>query len=97
MAVEGLPDDGMKVTAKIRYSHKGAPCMIRTIGEDLVECVFDDPQRVRNAGTGRSILRWRNMLSEEVLFYDKSDRMQGAAILLKLISDGKVPSQVKWR
>lgn len=28
MAVEGLPDDGMKVTAKIRYSHKGAPCMI---------------------------------------------------------------------
>ena len=68
MAVEGLPDDGMKVTAKIRYSHKGAPCMIRTIGEDLVECVFDDPQRAVAPG-------------QAVVFYDGEYVVGGGTIL----------------
>ena len=68
MAVEGLPDDGMKVTAKIRYSHKGAPCMIRTIDEDLVECVFDDPQRAVAPG-------------QAVVFYDGEYVVGGGTIL----------------
>ena len=36
MSVDGLHGETMKVTAKIRYSHKGAPCEIREIGPDLV-------------------------------------------------------------
>ena len=68
MAVEGLSEDGMKVTAKIRYSHKGAPCMIRKIGEDLVECVFDDPQRAATPG-------------QAVVFYDGEYVVGGGTIL----------------
>ena len=54
--------------AKIRYSHKGAPCMIRTIGEDLVECVFDDPQRAATPG-------------QAVVFYDGEYVVGGGTIL----------------
>ncbi|MCB6608846.1 tRNA 2-thiouridine(34) synthase MnmA [[Clostridium] symbiosum] len=68
MAVDGLPGEGMKVTAKIRYSHKGAPCMIRMIGEDLVECVFDDPQRAATPG-------------QAVVFYDGEYVVGGGTIL----------------
>ena len=68
MAVDGLPGEGMKVTAKIRYSHKGAPCMIRFIGEDLVECVFDDPQRAATPG-------------QAVVFYDGEYVVGGGTIL----------------
>ncbi|MCI8889587.1 MAG: tRNA 2-thiouridine(34) synthase MnmA [Hungatella sp.] len=50
MAVEGLEGGEMKVTAKIRYSHKGAPCVIREIGQDLVECRFEEPQRAITPG-----------------------------------------------
>ncbi|WP_125142210.1 tRNA 2-thiouridine(34) synthase MnmA [Clostridium transplantifaecale] len=68
MAVDGLPGDGMKVSAKIRYSHKGAPCMIRMIGEDLLECVFDDPQRAATPG-------------QAVVFYDGEYVVGGGTIL----------------
>lgn len=50
MAVEGLEGGEMKVTAKIRYSHKGALCVIREIGQDLVECRFEEPQRAITPG-----------------------------------------------
>lgn len=40
MAIDGLHGKEREVVAKIRYSHKGAPCRIREIGEDLVECRF---------------------------------------------------------
>ena len=68
MAVDGLPGEGMKVSAKIRYSHKGAPCMIRIIGEDLLECVFDDPQRAATPG-------------QAVVFYDGEYVVGGGTIL----------------
>lgn len=68
MAVDGLPGEGMKVTAKIRYSHKGAPCMIRMIGEDQLECVFDDPQRAATPG-------------QAVVFYDGEYVIGGGTIL----------------
>lgn len=68
MAVDGIPVKGMKVTAKIRYSHKGAPCMIRKTGGDLVECVFDDPQRAATPG-------------QAVVFYDGDYVVGGGTIL----------------
>ena len=56
MAIEDLGDQEMRVSAKIRYSHKGASCTIRKIGEDRVECVFDEPQRAEIANkSGASI------------------------------------------
>ncbi len=50
MAVDGLHGQEMKVRAKIRYSHKGADCTIREIGDDLVECTFDEPVRAVTPG-----------------------------------------------
>lgn len=68
MAVEGLSGEEMRITAKIRYSHKGAPCVIREIGTDLVECVFDDPQRAATPG-------------QAVVFYDGDYVVGGGTIL----------------
>ena len=36
MAIDGLHGGEMRVTAKIRYSHKGAPCTIREVGDCLL-------------------------------------------------------------
>lgn len=49
MAVE-KPDGALRVTAKIRYAHKGAEATIRMIDEDTVEAVFDEPQRAATPG-----------------------------------------------
>lgn len=40
----------MEVDAKIRYSHKGAKAIIRKIGEDQLECIFEEPQRAITPG-----------------------------------------------
>lgn len=50
MAIDGLHGKEQEVVAKIRYSHKGAPCRIREIGEDLVECRFLTPVRAVTPG-----------------------------------------------
>ena len=50
MAMDGLCGGEARVTAKIRYSHKGAPCLIRELGDGRVECVFDEPQRAVTPG-----------------------------------------------
>ena len=57
MAIDGLHGKEREVVAKIRYSHKGAPCRIREIGEDLVECRFLTPVRAVTPG-------------QAVVFYD---------------------------
>lgn len=49
MSVE-KPEDGMQVTAKIRYAHKGAPCRIYMMDEDRVRVVFDEPVRAATKG-----------------------------------------------
>ena len=54
MAVDGLHGEEMQVTAKIRYSHKGAPCVIREIGKDLVECRF--AEKVRAVTPGQAVV-----------------------------------------
>ena len=50
MAMDGLRGGEARVKAKIRYSHKGAPCRIREREDGLVECVFDEPQRAVTPG-----------------------------------------------
>jgi tRNA-specific 2-thiouridylase len=40
----------LKVTAKIRYGHQGAPCVVRKISEDEVECRFTEPVRAITPG-----------------------------------------------
>ena len=50
MAFEGLFGVEREVWAKIRYSHKGAPCRIREIDDDLVECRFAEPVRAATPG-----------------------------------------------
>lgn len=67
MAVEGLGGEEKRVTAKIRYSHKGAPCVIREIGEDLAECLFEVPQRAITPG-------------QAVVFYDGEYVVGGGTI-----------------
>lgn len=39
-----------KVIAKIRYNHKGVPAVIRPGGNDLIECIFDEPVRAVTPG-----------------------------------------------
>ena len=47
---DGLQGAPMKVWAKIRYSHKGAPCVIEEIAPDVVEVRFEEPQRAITPG-----------------------------------------------
>ncbi len=54
MAVDGLHGKPMQVTGKIRYSHRGAPCIIREVGEDLVECQF--LEKVRAVTPGQAVV-----------------------------------------
>lgn len=50
MAIDGLHGEERQVMAKIRYSHKGAPCVIRELGDDQVECRFLEPVRAVTPG-----------------------------------------------
>ena len=68
MAVDGLHGKPMEVSAKIRYSHKGAPCVIEEIGEDLVQCRFSEPVRAVTPG-------------QAVVFYDGDYVVGGGTII----------------
>lgn len=54
MAIDGLHGNEMQVTAKIRYSHRGAPCVIREIEKGLVECRF--LEKVRAVTPGQAVV-----------------------------------------
>lgn len=49
MSIEKLEGE-RRVIAKIRYNHKGAPAAVRMLSEDVLECVFDEPQRAATPG-----------------------------------------------
>ena len=66
MSVESL-DGEREVTAKIRYSHKGAPCRIRMVDADTVLCKFEEPVRAITPG-------------QAVVFYDGVVVIGGAVI-----------------
>lgn len=42
--------EGMRLEGKIRYSHKKAPCTVRMVDTDVLECTFDTPQRAITPG-----------------------------------------------
>lgn len=67
MSIEDLEGD-MEVTAKIRYSHKGAKCVIRKVEDDVIECVFEEPQRAITPG-------------QAVVFYDGEYVVGGGTIM----------------
>lgn len=67
MSIEDLTDEVI-VTAKIRYSHKGALCTIKKVGEDKVHCVFQEPQRAITPG-------------QAVVFYQDDYVVGGGTIL----------------
>jgi tRNA-uridine 2-sulfurtransferase len=68
MAIEDL-EGSMEVDAKIRYSHKGAKCTIKKVGEDEVECIFEEPQRAITPG-------------QAVVFY-KDDYIVGGGTIMR--------------
>ena len=57
-----------KVTAKIRYAHQGAPCLIEKVGEDEVRCTFDEPVRAITPG-------------QAVVFYEDNYVLGGGTIV----------------
>lgn len=67
MAIEELTD-GMRLLAKIRYSHKGAMCTVHREGEGL-RLVFDEPQRAATPG-------------QAVVFYE-NDVVAGGAVICR--------------
>ena len=68
MAVDGLHGEERTVMAKIRYSHKGAPCVIRELEDGRVECCFETPQRAITPG-------------QAVVFYENDYVFGGGTIL----------------
>ena len=68
MAVDGLHGEERTVMAKIRYSHKGAPCVIRELEDGRVECRFETLQRAITPG-------------QAVVFYENDYVFGGGTIL----------------
>jgi tRNA-specific 2-thiouridylase len=68
ISIDELKDE-MRVTAKIRYSAKEAPAIIRPLDGNRVEVVFDEPQRAITPG-------------QAVVFYD-GDTVVGGAVIDK--------------
>lgn len=67
MTIEDFKDE-IQVRAKIRYSHKGAECIVKKVGEDLVECRFKEPVRAITPG-------------QAVVFYQDDIVVGGGTIL----------------
>ena len=68
MAIDGLHGEEKEVLAKIRYSHKGSPCIIRELPDGTVECQFKEPQRAITPG-------------QAVVFYEDECVVGGGTIL----------------
>ena len=60
--------EGKEVLAKIRYNHKGSPCVIRREGDDLVRVDFKEPVRAVTPG-------------QAVVFYDGDYVLGGGTIV----------------
>ncbi len=67
MSIEKLEGE-LRVTAKIRYSHKGDLCTISMVDEDVVKVVFDEPQRAITKG-------------QAIVFYDGDIVVGGGTII----------------
>ena len=49
MSIENF-DNEVRALGKIRYAHKGAMCTVKKVDEDVIECIFDEPQRAITPG-----------------------------------------------
>ena len=58
----------LSCTAKIRYGHKGSPCVIKRTGEDEITCTFEEPQHAITPG-------------QAVVFYEDECVVGGGTIL----------------
>ncbi|SCP95207.1 tRNA 2-thiouridine(34) synthase MnmA [Anaerobium acetethylicum] len=67
MSVDDIEGE-VRVVAKIRYSHKGAPCTIEKVDADRLVCTFDEPQRAITPG-------------QAVVFYDGDYVLGGGTII----------------
>lgn len=67
MSVNGLHEP-RRVLAKVRYSHKGAPCIIEEIGDGRVKCIFEEPVRAVTPG-------------QAVVFYEGEFVLGGGTII----------------
>lgn len=67
-SIDGLHGEEKRVLAKIRYSHAGAPCVIRELPDGRVFCRFDEPQRAITPG-------------QSVVFYE-DDHVAGGGVIL---------------
>jgi tRNA-specific 2-thiouridylase len=67
MSIEDLEGE-KSVIAKIRYSHKGSECRIRKVDNDMIECIFEEPQRAITPG-------------QAVVFYDGDYVLGGGTII----------------
>lgn len=67
MAVEGI-EEPTAVTAKIRYSHAGTPCVIKKLANGQVACEFKEPVRAITPG-------------QAVVFYQKDYVYGGGTII----------------
>lgn len=67
MAVEDI-EDGAHAYAKIRYSHKGASCIVNKCGDGRLKVIFDEPQRAVTPG-------------QAVVFYDDDIVLGGGTII----------------
>ncbi len=68
MAVEDITEP-VELVAKIRYSHKGAPCIIEKIDKDKIKCQFKSPVRAVTPG-------------QAVVFY-KDDYIWGGGTIIR--------------
>lgn len=68
MAVEDITNP-IELVAKIRYSHKGAPCTIEKIDKDKIKCQFKSPVRAVTPG-------------QAVVFY-KDDYIFGGGTIIR--------------
>lgn len=59
----------MKVYAKIRYSHEGAPCTIERVDDDLLKCVFEEKQRAITPG-------------QAIVLYDEKQEVIGGGTIV---------------
>jgi tRNA-specific 2-thiouridylase len=69
MSIEDLEGE-MMVEAKIRYTHKGARCIIKKTAQDEIKCIFEEPQRAITPG-------------QAVVFYKKDYIVGGGSIIKK--------------
>jgi len=83
MALEDLTD-GMRLLAKIRYSHKGAMCTVYREGE-VLRLVFDEPQRA--ATPGQAVVFYRE---EPVLLGGPKEEADKEASKVLVVAGGAV-------